>query len=112
VVRVATELSVLGFALPVTADVEPSVDAGSLVFTPVEVTVNGAAFSLDSLRDGPFASFADSVLPAQSFCVAELVPAEITLTGVEVSPDALVLAFDGDGAVVGASDFADPGACG
>jgi hypothetical protein len=111
VVEVGAAVKVLAFSLPVTADVEPSVDAGSLVFTPVTVSVNGVSLPLDALLDGPFASIAESIVPAQSFCVAEYLPAEIGLSAVRVTPEALELDFVGDGALVGAADFADPGSC-
>jgi hypothetical protein len=111
VVEVGTSVQVLAFSVPVTADVEPSADAGSLVFTPVAVAVGGATLSLDALRDGPFASIADSIVPAQAFCVAEYLPAQIELSNVRVTPEALELDFVGDGAIVGAADFADPGSC-
>lgn len=110
VVDVATTVEVLVFSLPLSASVEPSVEGGELLFTPRSITVNDAEFSLDELRDGPFGSIAENVLPTQTFCVAEYLPASIVLTDVDVTPQRLVLDFTGDGVVLG-PDLETQGTC-
>jgi hypothetical protein len=101
VVDVATTVDAGFLSLPVTAGIEPSVADGELVFTPRTVSVSGAEISLDDLADGPLRSLARSLVPAQSFCVAEFVPRSIVLTGVDADPRRLQLSFTGESVVLG-----------
>ena len=104
-----TVLSAFGFEVPVSAALEPSVSGGAIEFAPVSFTVNDATLSLAQVRAGRFGSFVESLLPQQSFCVAEYLPESIVLESAEVRGDQLVLGFAGDDVVL--DDLDTPGSC-
>jgi len=105
-----TVLSAFGFEVPVSAALEPSVSGGAIEFAPVSFTVNDATLSLAQVRAGRFGSFVESLLPQQSFCVAEYLPESIVLESAEVRGHQLVLGFAGDDVVL--DDLDTPGSCG
>ena len=104
-----TVLSAFGFEVPVSAALEPSVSGGAIEFAPVSFTVNDATLSLAQVRAGRFGSLVESLLPQQSFCVAEYLPESIVLESAEVRGDQLVLGFAGDDVVL--DDLDTPGSC-
>lgn len=104
-----TVLSAFGFEVPVSAALEPSVSGGAIDFEPVSFTVNGATLSLEELRDGRFGRLVDSLLPQQSFCVAENLPESIELESAVVTGEQLVLGFTGTDVVL--DDLDTPGSC-
>jgi hypothetical protein len=107
---VAAGFSVLGFRVPVTVGLLPSVESGAIAFTPERITVGDDAFTADQLRSNPvFGGLAGGLLRPQSFCVAENLPAFLTIDDVAVDGDELVLRMTGDGAVL--ADAARPGSC-
>jgi hypothetical protein len=109
VVDVATTLDAGFLTIPVSAGITPSVADGGLRFAATSVTINGAELSVADLLDGPLGSVAGDLLPTQSFCIAQYLPASLVLTGVDVSPERLELAFTGDSVVLAALD--ETGAC-
>jgi hypothetical protein len=109
-IDVATTLDAGFFTVPVSAGIIPAVVGGELEFSAGSITVNGAEIALGDLGDGPLGSIAGELLPTQSFCVAQYLPASLVLTGVDVSPERLELAITGDAVVLGALDT--PGTCG
>ncbi|MET0907878.1 MAG: hypothetical protein ABWZ99_00290, partial [Ilumatobacteraceae bacterium] len=112
VIDVGATVNALFLSVPVSASVAPSVSDGQLVFTPESVTVNGNVVSIADLLSGPLASVASGFLGAQSFCVAQYLPAAIALDGVTVTPDDLVLDFAGENVVLGGSGLSAKGTCG
>jgi hypothetical protein len=108
-IDVATTLDAGFFSVPVSAGIIPAVVDGELEFSAGSITINGSEIALDDLRDGPLGSIAGELLPTQSFCVAQYLPASLVLTGVDVNAERLELAITGDGVVLGALDT--PGTC-
>jgi hypothetical protein len=105
-----TTLSAFGFEVPVSAALEPSVSGGAIEFAPVSFTVNDSTLSLEQVRSGRFGGFVESLLPQQSFCVAEYLPESIVLDSAAVRGDQLVLGFTGEDVVL--DDLDTPGSCG
>jgi len=112
VIEVAATLEALVFSIPVSATVAPSASDGQLVLAPQSISVNGTSTGVDELRDGPLGSLVGGLLGQQSICIAQYLPAILTLEGVDVTETAVVLEFSGDGAVLGADDLAAKGTCG
>lgn len=110
-IDVAATITALVFSIPVSATVAPSAQDGTLVFTPESFTINGTSTTIDELRDGPLGALAGGLLGQQSICVAQYLPAIVTLEGVDVTPAAVALSFSGDGAVLGSADLAAKGTC-
>ena len=111
VIEVAATLEALVFSIPVSATIAPSVDAGNLVLAPEAISINGTSTSIDELRDGPLGSVAGGLFAQQSICVAQYLPAVVTLEGVDVTSENVVLTFSGDGVVLGATDLTADGTC-
>ncbi|WP_243076875.1 DUF2993 domain-containing protein [Microbacterium sp. SS28] len=109
-VTMATELSFFGVGIPVGVALTPSAVDGDLVLTPSRLQLAGADVSADDLRDR-FGAVADLVLKDWTVCIAEHVPAGMTLTSVEVVGDQLVAAVDIDGSILSDSALQENGTC-
>ncbi|KRA22533.1 hypothetical protein ASD65_17790 [Microbacterium sp. Root61] len=109
-VTMATDVKVLGLAVPVGVALTPGADAGKLVLTPAEFTVAGAEFNADALRE-QFGGLADVVLRDWTVCVAEYLPAGVSLTTVGVDGTALVADFAIDGRIVTDPALREKGTC-
>ncbi|GAB3606912.1 hypothetical protein GCM10027413_23210 [Conyzicola nivalis] len=112
VIDVSATVRALFLTVPVSAAIEPTAQDGQLVFSPESVTVNGSVVSVDQLLAGPLANVASGFLGAQTFCVAQYLPAAITLDGVSVSTDELELSFSGENVALGGADLSTKGTCG
>jgi len=93
-VRVGAEFEVFGIAIGVAVGLEPSIEDGSLVVTPSSVALNGAQTTVQAIRD-QFGTLLDGVLQPRSVCLADRLPASLTLESAEVDGDRLVVALGG-----------------
>jgi hypothetical protein len=105
-----TTFSFFGFQIPVGMGIEPSADEGRIVFTPTSIRLGEDSYTADELKN-TFGGFADQLLRQQSFCVAENLPAALTIVGVEVVQKSLIVTIDGDGAALGGPDLSTAGVC-
>ena len=112
VIDVSTTVNALFLTVPVSASIVPTAENGQLVFTPQSVTVNGAVVPIDELSSGPLAGVASKFLGAQSLCVAQYLPAAVTLDDVKVTSDELRLRFTGDNVALGGAGLSTKGTCG
>ncbi|QKJ19911.1 LmeA family phospholipid-binding protein [Microbacterium hominis] len=109
-VTISTELSVLGVAVPVGVGLVPSAAEGALVLTPQSLQVAGADISAEGLRD-QFGVVADLVLRDWTVCIAERMPAGLTLTSAAVDGGELVAQFAVDGNISVDATLREPGSC-
>jgi hypothetical protein len=109
-VTMSTELSLFGVSFPVGVALTPSAVAGDLVLTPDELQLAGASITADDLRDR-FGGLSDLVLRDWTVCVAQYIPAGVTLTDVAVDGQTLVADFDVDGAIVSDPALRENGTC-
>jgi hypothetical protein len=109
-VTMSTEVSVFGVGIPVSVSLTPSAVDGDLVLTPASLQLAGAEITAEDLSDR-FGRLADAVLRDWTVCIAEYIPAGLTLTAVTVDGDALVADFDIDGATISDPDLQANGAC-
>lgn len=99
-VTMSTELSVFGLSVPVGVALTPGAASGQLTLTPASFQAAGAEVTADGLRQ-QFGGLADAVLRDWSLCIADELPAALTLTDVTVlSDDEVAATFDVNGAVV------------
>ncbi|MFG6403447.1 DUF2993 domain-containing protein [Microbacterium sp. P04] len=98
-VTVSTDLTFFGVGIPVSAGLLPGVADGDLTLTPQRFTVGGAEVTADGLRS-QFGGIADSVLRTWDICIAQYLPAALSLTGVSTEGSEVIANFDIDGAVV------------
>jgi hypothetical protein len=109
-VTAATEVSVFGVAVPVGIGLTPTADAGDLVLTPAALSLGGADVGADDLRRR-LGGLADGVIKDWRVCIAQYLPAALTLTGVEVSGEHLVAHFDIAGGVLTDAALQAKGTC-
>lgn len=114
-VTISTELQLFGVSVPVGVTLTPSAAEGQLVLTPASLQVSGADVSADELRH-QFGIVSNAVLRDWTVCVAQYIPAGVTLTGVTVSAeggeDELVAAFDVAGEMLTDPALRANGTCG
>lgn len=109
-VAFTTELSFFGVQVPVAVSLTPTAADGDLVLSPAAIEVAGAEITADRLRE-QFGVVADVVLKDWTVCLAEYLPAAITVTGVEVVGEQLVADLDVDGAIVSDPALQASGTC-
>jgi len=80
------------------------------VLTPASLQVGGAEVSAEELQDR-FGRIADGVLRDWDVCVAEYLPAGVTLTSVAVEGETLVAGFDIDGGIASDPALQENGTC-
>ncbi len=95
----SSELRFLGIAIPVTVGLTPSASEGDIVLTPSTLQLANGEVTADGLRD-QFGGLADAVLRDWTVCVAEYIPAGLTLTSITVDGDQLVADFDIDAKII------------
>jgi LmeA-like phospholipid-binding len=105
-----TTFSFFGFQLPVGMGIEPSADKGQIVFTPTSIKLGNDTYTAEQLKQ-TFGAFAGQLLKQQSFCVAENLPAALTIVDVDVVKKDLIVKINGDGAALGGPDLSTPGTC-
>ena len=109
-VTMSTELSLFALSFPVGVSLTPSAVEGDLVLSPSSLQLAGADISADGLRS-QFGRVADLVLRDWTVCVAQYIPAGLTMTAVAVEGDELVADFDIDGAIISDPSLQQNGSC-
>jgi hypothetical protein len=97
-VTMSLDLQLFGVAIPIGVALTPSAAEGQIVLSPASLQLGGSEVTADALRE-QFGGLADAVLRDWNICIAQYLPAGVTLTGVEVDDDLLVADFDVDGAI-------------
>ncbi|WP_127472717.1 DUF2993 domain-containing protein [Microbacterium sulfonylureivorans] len=110
-VTMATELQVFGVGFPVGVSMTPSVTDGDIVLTPTSFELAGAQIDAGQLSQ-QFGALADVVVRDWTVCLAQYIPAGVTMTDVRVDGDVLVADADVDGAIVNDPALQANGTCG
>lgn len=106
-----SELSLFGVAIPVGVSVTPGASAGDLTLTPSAFQLGGNAVDADTLRS-QLGGVADTVLGTRNLCIADRLPAALTLTSATIQGQSLVAAFEIDGGVLVDPALQADGSCG
>jgi hypothetical protein len=106
----STTFNFFGFQLPVGMGIEPSAADGKIVFTPTSIRLGEESYTAEELQNS-FGGFAAQLLQQQSFCVAENLPAALTIVDVDVVKKDLIVKVDGAGTALGGPDLSTPGTC-
>lgn len=109
-VTMSTELQFFGIEFPIGVALTPSVSEGDLVLTPASFELAGAEIDAAALSER-FGPLADVVVRDWSVCLAQYIPAGVTLTGVEVDGGTLTANADVDGAIVTDPALQENGTC-
>lgn len=107
----STQLSVFGIAIPVGISVTPGAAEGDLTLTPTSFELGGNRVDADTLR-GQVGGVADGVLRTWSLCIADRLPAGLTLTSVSVQGPDVVATLDIDGRIISDPALQQNGTCG
>nr|WP_221446837.1 DUF2993 domain-containing protein [Microbacterium thalassium] len=111
-VTMSTELDVFGLTtLPLGVALTPSAADGDLVLTPTALEVGGIAVSADQLRD-QFGGVVDTIARDWPVCVAQYMPAGVTLVAAAVEGEDFVAAFELDGRIASDPALLENGTCG
>lgn len=105
-------VGIFGLSLDLALGLTPSAVDGQLAFDPTSIRVGDQSVDADGLRDNPLlGGIADALLAQRTVCIADELPAALTLTGLDVVGDELVATLDGSGAALGGPEFTQKGAC-
>ncbi|WP_053095742.1 DUF2993 domain-containing protein [Microbacterium sp. CGR1] len=107
---VAGSVSVLGLAIPVSLTVTPGVAEGDLELTPVGLTVGGLEVDADQVGSS-LGALGEQLTQTQRICIADQLPAGITLTGLKIDGSEAVIDVDVDGAIATDQTLLGKGTC-
>ncbi|MGM7666201.1 DUF2993 domain-containing protein [Microbacterium sp. A93] len=110
-VTASGSFSVLGLPIPVALTVKPGVDAGELLLTPIELQVAGLTLNAAQIADR-FGDIAGQLTQPQRICIADQLPAGVTVTGLSIDGSEAVIDIDVDGAIVTDESLQQNGVCG
>ncbi|MGJ0387833.1 LmeA family phospholipid-binding protein [Microbacterium sp. CGR1] len=106
----AGTVTVLGIAIPVSLTVTPGIAEGDLELTPVGLTIGGLEVDADQVGSS-LGSLGSRLTETQRVCIADQLPAGITLTGLEIVGTEAVIDVDVDGAIATDATLLDKGVC-
>lgn len=110
-VTASGSFSVLGLPIPVSLTVKPGADGGELLLTPVELRVAGLTLNAEQIADR-FGAAATQLTQPQRICIADQLPAGLTVTGLSIEESEAVIDVDVDGAIVTDESLQQNGVCG
>lgn len=106
-------VSLFGGSLELGLGLTPSAVEGDLAFAPTSIRIGDETFTAEQLRgDRLLGGLAESLLQERRVCIADALPAALTLTALQVHGGELVATLDGSGAAFGGTDFHRNGVCG
>lgn len=92
------ELELFGRQIPVGLTVTPGAQDGDLLLTPVSLKINGAEVDLGAVS-GVVGGIAETITQPQRVCIADRLPAGITLTGLRIEGTRAVADISADGRI-------------
>lgn len=110
-VVVGTELSLFGIGIPIELALLPGAAGGDLTLTADALTLGGISVTAEQVRS-QFGGIADPVLQDWQICIAQYLPAGITLTSAEVVGDEVVASVDIAGDLLADPALQALGSCG
>lgn len=102
--------TVFGAAVPISVTLTPGAVEGDLELTPVGVTVGGLDLDLDQVGS-TLGAVGEGLTEPQRVCIADQLPAGLTLTGLEIVGSEAVIDIDVDGAIATDQTLLDKGVC-
>jgi len=109
-VTISGEVQVLGMGIPVSVTVTPGAADGDLLLTPQGITIGGLAVDADQVQS-TLGSLGADLTQTQTICIADQLPAGLTITGLEIDGSTAVIDVDVDGGIVGDEALQQPGSC-
>jgi hypothetical protein len=103
-------ITLLGREFPVGLTVTPGAEDGDLLLTPVSVTLGGNEMDLQALARR-FGEAGDRLAGPQRLCIADQLPAGITLTGLRIQGTRAVADISADGRIAIDPALLENGTC-
>lgn len=110
-VTAAGSFAVFGVPVPISVTVTPTADAGELVLTPVGAQVGGVTLDAAEIAER-FGRAAAWITEPQRICIADQLPAGLTMTGLKIDGSEAVIDVDVDGAITADPVLQQNGVCG
>lgn len=102
--------TVFGAAVPITLTLTPGAAEGDLELTPVGLTIGGLDVDVDGVGS-MLGSVGESLTQTQRVCIADQLPAGLTLTGLEIVGTEAVIDIDVDGEIATDPALLEKGVC-
>ncbi|KYJ99438.1 LmeA family phospholipid-binding protein [Microbacterium sp. CH1] len=102
--------AVLGTPVPVSVTFTPGAAEGDLELTPVAASIGGVDIDLDRVGSS-LGSLGAGITEPRRVCIADQLPAGLTLTGLEIVEDEAVIDIDVNGAIVTDESLQEKGTC-
>lgn len=109
-VTVGGSIDIFTMSVPLSVTVEPGAEEGELLLTPVSVSIAGMDVDLSDVADR-LGGIGDGLTQPHRVCIADRLPAGLTLTGFEISGDLAVAEFDVNGRIGVDPTLQEPGSC-
>lgn len=107
---VSGSVTVLGLDVPISLTLTPGVVDGDLELTPVRLTVGG--IEIDASQVGSsLGSLGANLTQPQRICIADQLPAGLTLTGLAIDGTEAVIDIDVNGAIATDQSLLEKGTC-
>ncbi len=103
-------VQVLGIAIPVSLTATPGAAEGDLELTPVSLTIGGLEVDADQVGSS-LGSIGSRLTETQRICIADQLPAGITLTGLSIDGSEAIIDVDVDGAIATDQTLVEKGVC-
>jgi hypothetical protein len=102
--------TVFGAAVPITLTLTPGAAEGDLELTPVGLSIGGLDVDVDGVGS-MLGSVGDNLTQPQRICIADQLPAGLTLTGLAIVGSEAVIDIDVDGAIATDPALLEKGVC-
>ena len=102
--------TVFGAAVPLTLTLTPGAAEGDLELTPVGLSIGGLDVDVDGVGS-MLGSVGDSLTRTQRICIADQLPAGLTLTGLAIVGSEAVIDIEVDGAIATDPALLEKGVC-
>lgn len=109
-VTASGSFEVFGVPIPVSLTVTPDADDGELLLTPVALEVGGLALNAADIAER-FGDAAAQITSAQRICIADQLPAGLTMTGLKIDGSLAVIDIDVDGRIATDETLQRNGVC-
>ncbi|MDQ0725825.1 DUF2993 domain-containing protein [Microbacterium sp. W4I20] len=102
--------TVFGASVPISLTLTPGAVEGDLELTPVSLSIGGLDVDFDGVG-GMLGSVGEDLTKPQRVCIADQLPAGLTLTGLEIVGSEAVIDIDVDGAIATDESLLEKGVC-
>ena len=102
--------TVFGAAVPITLTLTPGAAEGDLELTPVGLSIGGLDVDVDGVGS-MLGSVGEGLTQPQRICIADQLPAGLTLTGLAITGSEAVIDIDVDGAIATDPALLENGVC-